>query len=515
MLFGAALTLSLAPSDAWWFAPYCLAGLFVLLRGARARLRLACGLCFGIGWFAAGMWWLLPALLRYSSTGWPLALALCAALLLYLGAFSAAAAWACGHRALAAAPVWLRVPAGAGLWTLGEWARGTLFGGMPFLTSGYAHAPGPLAGYAPLAGVYGLAYLNACCALVLAACMPAQATLPMAPQRRARAALTAVLVLALLLGAGQALRATSWTQTDGRTLSVRLLQGNLPPRDGEPVQAVRAAMERYSTLASDSRADLTVLPETALPIEWHSMPAPMRDVWRRIARERGTSVLMGAALTVPPQPGRMGETSNSAMLLTPHEGLHAVQRYDKSALVPFAEFVPPGAEWLAHRMRLDNGAMLPGVHSPAPLHLPQGRIGIVICFESLFDIATARKAAQADVLVSLSNFDWGAGSYAAAQLAQAGQLRALENGRWFVQVAQTGWTMLVDPHGRIADRLPADATGVLDGRVALYTGMTPFARFGNAPLLTLCAASALWLLWQIAVAMLSGASALARRNISA
>jgi hypothetical protein len=50
----------------------------------------------------------------------------------------------------------------AALWALGEWLRGWVFTGFPWLAAGYSQTPpSPLAGYAPLLGVYGVSLLSA------------------------------------------------------------------------------------------------------------------------------------------------------------------------------------------------------------------------------------------------------------------------------------------------------------------------------------------------------------------
>ena len=53
------------------------------------------------------------------------------------------------------------------LWALGEWLRNWVATGFPWIVSGYAHVNSPLAGYAPLVGVYGIGWLAA----LLAACV--------------------------------------------------------------------------------------------------------------------------------------------------------------------------------------------------------------------------------------------------------------------------------------------------------------------------------------------------------
>ena len=87
LVFGAAMTLSFAPANAWWFTPFCLAGLFLLAEGARPARAALLGLFFGLGWFGAGLWWMGAGLARYTEAGPWLSIALCAGLVIYLSLF--------------------------------------------------------------------------------------------------------------------------------------------------------------------------------------------------------------------------------------------------------------------------------------------------------------------------------------------------------------------------------------------------------------------------------------------
>src|ERR1700736_3745495 len=53
---------------------------------------------------------------------------------------------------------WLVLPA---LWVLLEWLRGWALSGFPWLSLGYAFIDTPLAGWAPLLGVYGVTWAAA------------------------------------------------------------------------------------------------------------------------------------------------------------------------------------------------------------------------------------------------------------------------------------------------------------------------------------------------------------------
>ncbi|ESJ05798.1 hypothetical protein B551_0217125, partial [Cupriavidus sp. HPC(L)] len=182
-VLGVAHTQAFAPRDWWWLQLLALAGLAALLFDTRrVRDAAALGYAFGLGWFLSGIWWLYISMHVYGEMpAWMAALAV----LLFSGYLAlypalAAAAW---HRATAprrfasaasgSCAGWFGLVAAplafGAAWGLTEWLRGVIFTGFPWLGSGYAHTDGPLAGYAPLLGVYGIGALAALCAAWLAA----------------------------------------------------------------------------------------------------------------------------------------------------------------------------------------------------------------------------------------------------------------------------------------------------------------------------------------------------------
>ncbi|MES2320126.1 MAG: apolipoprotein N-acyltransferase [Pseudomonadota bacterium] len=485
LVFGAAMTMSFAPADAWWFTPYCLAGLFMLAAGCGARLGFALGLSFGLGWFGLGLWWTAGAMARFTQAGTGLSVTLTGALCVYLSLFPAIVMALYGWL-VRTGPAQLRAAPGvfvlAALWTLGEWSRANLLGGMPLLATGYAHASGPLGGFAPAIGVLGLGFLNAVVAAALAQCLTELGKA--GGWRRWRYFPLALLALCL---AGSGLDRIDWTHATGQTLRLSLLQGNLSQQEKFTPQGFRRAVETYAALIRSSSADLTVLPETALPIEWYSSPPELIAAWRGLAAERRTSLVIGAVAAAPSRPGLVGDSTNSALVMLPDSAQPGYDyRYDKIHLLPLAEYAPPGAGWIAQRVQPELGTLLAGDPDQPPLHLAQGAVALGICYESMFDTLIARKARTANLILNISNFAWFTGSYADAQHLQAGRMRARETGRWFVQSANTGITAIVDPHGVVRQVLPADVTGVLEGAVTMQDGSTPFMLMGNAPLLAAC-----------------------------
>lgn len=482
--------------------PVCLAGLFLLIDGSGPWRAGLLGLTFGIGWFTAGFWWIMPGLNQFTEAGPLLSAGLTAALVIYLSLFPAAAAALVGllsWRPRGSGPT--PTPSSsssssfspllciviASVWTLSEWCRGNAFGGMPWLTIGYSQVPGPLAGYAPVIGVYGItlvtAFLGSACAAWLTL------TTSKLFWTRENFRLTGLCVA--LLFVGLFFKQVAWTQDTGRELTVRLLQGNLPQQEKFSSNGLIRALSTYAELASGERADLTVLPETAFPIAWSSLPAGVLSFWHSLSQTQNSVVLIGAAALSETGSGSDAAMTNSAFAIAPAavSATDAIYRYDKSRLVPFGEFMPPGAKWLAPRLNVNFGEFVPGTtHLPA-LKVAAAAVAIGICFENLFDVETAIKAENANLIVNISNFAWFANSYAPAQHLQAGQMRALETGRWLVQSANTGVTAVVDEHGVVSDALPPNVSGVLYAHVKTFSGNTPFMLAGNKPLLSFCLAA--------------------------
>ena len=109
------------------------------------------------------------------------------------------------------ASFWQQAALFAGLLAAGDWMRSWLFTGFPWLALGYSQTPpSPLAGFAPLFGVFGLSALVALSGALLL---------------RLRVGATVLVVLSLT---GFGLRQIEWTSPQGEPVSVALIQGNIP-----------------------------------------------------------------------------------------------------------------------------------------------------------------------------------------------------------------------------------------------------------------------------------------------
>ena len=79
--------------------------------------------------------------------------------------------------------------------------------------------------------------------------------------------------------------------------------------------------------------------------------------------------------------------------------------------------------------------------SRQPLDAGGERLGIFICYESIFPDEVRQSAAQgAEVLVNISNDGWYGDSGAYAQHLNQTRMRAIENDRWLLSATDTGVT---------------------------------------------------------------------------
>ena len=93
---------------------------------------------------------------------------------------------------------------------------------------------------------------------------------------------------------------------------------------------------------------------------------------------------------------------------------------------------------------------------------------------------------QATLLVNVTNNAWYGDSTAPHQHLQIARMRALEAGRYLVRAANDGITAVVDPKGKVVARLAQFKQAVLRADVQPMSGLTPYARIGNYPVVIGC-----------------------------
>jgi len=461
LLAGAAAVLGFSPAD---LPVFTLGALAVLIhfwvRAPSPRAAFFVGLAFGTGFFVTGVSWVFISLYRFGAMPMPVAAFATAAFCVFLALFPALAGWAQARlpqsdlRPLAIAP----------LWVLSEWLRGWILTGFPWLALGYAAIDTPLAGFAPLGGVYLASLMMVTSAGLLWL---------VAAGRRRR---TAIAAFALIGIAGAALQGLEWSAPSSNAVSASLLQGNVPQSLKFDPGRYERTLETYARLAEESRARLIVLPETAVPRFLDLVERPFIERLQAVAARNGGDLLLGAPLRPAP-----GVYYNSVISL----GVSPPGRYDKVHLVPFGEFVPPGFGWIVRVLSIPLSDFSRGRTDQRPLPAAGERIAVNVCYEDAYGTEIIRQLPEATLLVNVSNVAWFGDSLAPAQHLQIARMRALEAARSYLTATNTGITAAIGADGAVFARLPQFTEGRLEVEVRGRAGATPYVRFGDWPALAL------------------------------
>ena len=348
---------------------------------------------------------------------------------------------------------------GAALWGLAEvtLARGPLF----WIGLGAAPLPTdrPLAGLAAVGGAGLVAALQLAIGWTLWRAVVAPA------RRRGAVALALLLVLGGHLG-GMAALATA--AEEGPRERLLVLQPAIPTRQkfsaAEQRRLLRQLGQAQAQLAAAESVSSLILPEGALSTG-QRLPAPAP-----------VEVLSGGFR-------QEGEELRSSLLRFAVGAQEPEGWIDKHRVVPLGEWVP-----LAGLLRWSGLSAVGGVE-PGPasrlLERPAGPVGVAICYE-LSDgsaLATASRDGARWLLAS-ANLD----PYPAllqGQFSALAQLRAIESGRWLVSAANTGPSLVMDARGQLRERLPAGRSTSAVMTLYQRTTLTPYARWGELPLVAL------------------------------
>ena len=462
------------PPWGWW--PAAFLGLALLdrsLANRSAGSRFRQGLLTGAAWAFPSTFWMLDL----TPPGWIIAGLLHA---LWMG--------------LAAAAVpsnrWRRLGL-VGTITLAELVRWSVpFGGVPLANIAIGQADGPLAPVVRLAGPLLLVALTVAIGMGLSA---------VCDGRRADGASAAPgIAVATALAVAAVLAAVAPTGQPVGSLDVALVQGGGPQRTrATPTGAARVfANQLEANQLVETPVDLVLWPENVV----NPVPLPASG-WRRedrlYADEAAEALAVEAtrldAVLVPGWFHRAADdlaaNRNYQTAIEP-DGTVA-DRYDKVRTVPFGEFVPlrgliePFAADLLPSRDLEPGT------GPAVLETSVGTMGVTISWEVFFD-HRSRDAVRdgGEVILNPTN---GASYWLTqvqTQQVASSRLRALENGRWVLQAAPTGFSTVVDPQGRVLQRTAISEQAVLHQRIERRTGLTWATRAGAWPMVML--ALALW-----------------------
>ncbi|MER5325337.1 apolipoprotein N-acyltransferase [Streptosporangium roseum] len=462
---GLLLFLSFPPLGLWFLAPLGLALAVLSVYGSRPRRALWLGLLTGLAF-------LLPALHWVSPIGVDAWLGLVALESLFY------AAWAVGTALAVRLPLWPLWS--AALWVAMEWARGQFpFGGFPWARVAFSQGESVFTPYAALGGAPLVTFAVALCGGLVALLALRLAAAP----RWDRAI---ALPLAGVLAVPAAAFAVPRFGDEGRTVTIGVIQGNVPgrgmnPLGNEPAVVLGNHTRMLHEMAQavregrTPRPDLVVLPENSTDIDPYRSDFARGEIDAAV-KDIGVPVLVGAVVGI-------GENNRATRSLVwdPVTGPGAY--YDKQQLVPFGEYTPLKELVLAlfERAGLVGKQSVSGTRD-GDLKVGPVTVGAINCYEVAFDgiVGDTARTGASPLVVQTNNATYALTNLPAQQLAMS-QLRAVEHNRAVVTSAITGISAYVTPDGTVAWRTGelVPAANVL--RVPVRTAETVATRVGALP----------------------------------
>ena len=458
------------------FPPYTLTpvlwisfpALIFILRGTTTgRQAFLVGWCFAFGFFLLGLYWIAAAMFVDIAQFWwavPLAVAgLPFFFALYYG-LAAAIARKMGLEGLSG------ITGFALIWFLGDYARGHLLTGFPWILVGHAwSAILPIQQTVSVIGIYGLSLITTICV-----CLPA---VLISSDRRQRWFFLASLVVLLSAGVWGVWRLDSDPHTVVEGVRLRLVQPNI----GQAHKWNEAERESHfgdllnlMSAPGDKPVTQIIWPETAATFYL------MEDSEHRHA----------IAAHLPPDgsllTGVIRRTRNPQGHLNYYNSLIAVDSkarvlagYDKFHLVPFGEYIPL-RNIMPFRTLANLGldfATGDGLRSLRVTGLPS--FSPLICYEAIFPGEVIDPEDRPRLMINITNDGWYGHTAGPYQHFAIVRLRAIEEGLPLVRVANTGISGVIDAYGHITTRLGVGRTGFLDADLPEQIGPTPFSQYGE------------------------------------
>lgn len=472
-LVGASMVLAFAPFGQGWLAlPLLVLLLHLFAHLSRSGHAALLGYAFGLGLLGVGVFWLRNSIGQFGGIVPALALLLTVLFILVMSLYFALAGWLIHWLGQGRGLTFFMLLAAPLGWITVELLRAYLFTGFPWLSVGYSQTDLPLAGYAPLLGVFGVGAL-----LVLSAgCL-----------HQWRRGWPLMLLLVVWVG-GAMLGRVEWTEASGEPVEVALVQGNIPQRDKWRPSQFGPSIQRYLALSEQApHVHLLVWPETAIAaFDDQVEETILRPLDQRMRRE-GRDLLSGIVVRKPD-----GRYFNAMISL----GVSGRQAYFKRHLVPFGEFLPlkPLLGGVLDFLDIPMSDFSNDRQVSPVLQLAGHPVGVDICYEDAFGNEVADALPEAAFLINASNDAWFGDSLAPHQHLQIARMRALETGRALLRATNTGISAWIGADGKVKAQSAQFRPAVLVAQVQPRRGSTPYAHWRDWLLILV---SGLFLLWVI------------------
>ncbi len=491
---GILLTLAFAPFDYSYLALTALVFLFASWQGISAKRAALRGYLFGLGAFGSGVSWVYISMHDFGGAGVLGSTVLTGLFVAFWAVFPALA----GYLSAKTLP-FFKVVSVPIIWILVEYLRGYwVLNGFPWLQIAYSQLETPLAGYIPLVGAYGTGFMVALTASVVVEIFcaaiggdnflltkPAFSSTQMERHCRGdfsrlgrlESPLQLITVLVVLWGAGGLLKNITWTHPIGDPIRVAMIQGNIAQdQKWRPENKINTLLKYKRMTEQHWDANVVIWPETAIPAYLDQVEDAFLTPLSNDAKQHNTDLIV----SVPVQDSVSKKSFNAVITLGKEQGM-----YRKTHLLPFGEYLPlqPLSGFVLDLIPIKLGNFTPGTATQPLLKAGGYPFITLICYEDVFGDLSIRGLPDAAFLVNVTNDGWFGDTIEPHQHLQMARMRAMETGRFLLRATNTGMTAIVSPTGEIIRQAPLFQEATLTGTITPMGGMTPYARWGDKPVI--------------------------------
>ncbi|HLF19072.1 MAG TPA: apolipoprotein N-acyltransferase [Candidatus Omnitrophota bacterium] len=419
------------PKTDWWLLSWAaLVPFFYALERKGPRGCFILSFIAGVIFFAGTLYWFIYV----TKLGAALLVLYCS---VYFGLFGCAYHFVRG-KALGIKMIFL-----PGFWVTLEFARAHLMSGFGWASLGHSQYKNLI--FVQLAdgtGVFGISFLVVLVNVVVKGWVDQL----MKKKKDDQLGKVSLILAAFLLLVGGYGTYRLQEKTDGETVSIAVVQGNIPQELKWHEPYWPDIMEKYKILtrqAALDAPDLIIWPETSFPgyVGEHD---ELFDQLKEFIAELGIPLLLGSVVREDDR------YYNSAVLISKEGKMD--QRYDKLHLVPFGEYIPfrkffPFLSQIVPIADFSKGTQFTLFAVPTK---PQRHLAVLICFEDSMGYLSRLFVQQgAQLLVNITNDAWFGDTKAAFMHLQTAVFRSVENRRELVRSTNTGVSCFIDAKGRI------------------------------------------------------------------
>lgn len=267
---------------------------------------------------------------------------------------------------------------------------------------------------------------------------------------------------------------------ENETLRVAVVQGNIDSHEKWGSNSYHLTTQIYGDFtrrAAEEGAELVIWPETAFPYMLNKS-SNLQAFVSGLAKECDVTLIVGALYE-----DSEGRDYNALYMVEP-DGTIRDEFYAKQHLVPFGEYVPMRDVIMTLIPPLANVSALgedivPGTDS-ALFDTEWGKIGSLICFDSIYEQLTIDSVRDgAELIVLSSNDNWFFDSAAVYQHMVQARLRAIESGCYIARAGSTGISAVISPEGENLEWIDPLVDGYAVSEVSMREGRTLYSVIGN------------------------------------